>query len=121
MWCAYRKTLEEKWIDYVVVEKEKTIWRNTTAIIAFKHLDIIFKCMKTDDPKKAMMQRIKFTEEQAEYVLGRILGSLSKTNIHALEENIIKTKKEVKELGGKKKDLTNTIVTQFDSYITNIK
>jgi hypothetical protein len=76
----------------------------------------IADALKTSDAKKAIM-RLKFTEEQAAYILSLQLSSLQKKNVEAIKARILATKKKIKNFKSKKKHITGHLTEVFEEYL----
>ncbi len=110
MWCDYRKELELKWLNFQIEKRDKDIWKLETVMKAYKNLDKVVKCLRMDNAKQNLMKRIKFTEEQADYVLSLRLSTLTKTNTDEVNKAIVKLTKELKKIRRNIKGIDNYLV-----------
>jgi topoisomerase-4 subunit A len=103
-WLKYRISLEKRSLEYRVGLSEKQIAYYDLLILACSKLDVVFKALRSKDPKAIMVKELKITPEDADTILNlkvRQLSSLDNEEIQA------KKTEEKKSLSLLKKKLSN--------------
>jgi DNA gyrase/topoisomerase IV subunit A len=103
MWVKYRIDLELKSIEWQLSEAEKRLHYLKLLIRACDALDLIFKALRSSDPKAALVIGMKITEEEADMILNLKVRQLSKLDQDKLNLDVKSVMAKIKELNSLKK------------------
>lgn len=101
-WIRWRKTEEQKVLALDLTKAEKSLWNETTRLLAMqpKHIDIIADALKQNklEFEDYLVKHLKVTIEQAKFISDLKIGNLRKANIPEQEAKIKTIKAEIEKI-----------------------
>ena len=97
-WLRWRVALEKASLAYQMQATEKEIALRKLLILAISNIDILASCLKTKDPRAAIVKGLKITPEEADILLARQLKTFAKLEAEKLHQAIAELNAHLKKL-----------------------
>jgi DNA gyrase/topoisomerase IV subunit A len=113
-WVSWRKGEEKKVLELELSKAEKSLWNETTRLIAMqpKSIDIIADAAKQNKIpfEEYLVKHLKVTPEQAKFIGEIQTKNLSKANIPAQEQKIADIKKTIERIKDDLLHITRVVI-----------
>lgn len=113
-WIRWRKAEEKKVLELDLTKAEKSLWNETTRLIAMqpKHIDIIADALKQAkmEFEDYLVKHLKVTIEQAKFIADLKIGNLRKANIPEQEAKIKTIKAEIDKIKDDLAHITRVVI-----------
>lgn len=113
-WIRWRKGEETKVLKLDLSKAEKSLWNETTRLIAMqpKHIDIIADALKQNkvEFEDYLVKHLKVTIEQAKFISELKVGNLRKANIPEQEAKIKAIKAEIAKIKDDLEHITRVVI-----------
>lgn len=97
-WLIFRIKLERASLEVRVQNQKAAIAYTKLLIYACDHLEVIFKSLRTADPRAYLVKHLRITEAQADQILDLKVRQLSKLDQDALKEKLKEQIAQLKDL-----------------------
>lgn len=97
-WLRYRIDLEKSSLENQIKVSESRIRHFSLLILACAHLDVIFKALRSKDPRSILVREMKISEEDADTILNLKVRQLSKLDNEEIQVQKQKEEQHRKEL-----------------------
>jgi DNA gyrase/topoisomerase IV subunit A len=113
-WAKWRVAFELKVLDRLLKLEREKLDKNELMILIIANLDIVKKALEADHFQKYLIKHLDITEEQAKYVEGKTLSSLTKVSKDALIDKVKESKKKIKSFKYFIENPVERIISEFE-------
>jgi len=96
-WVKWRTNFEVKMLSRLLNLERERLDKNELMILIIANLDIVKRALEADHFQKYLIKHLDITEDQAKYVEGKTLSSLTKVSKESLIEKVKESKKKIKQ------------------------
>lgn len=110
-WLGYRVSLEKASLRYRIDQSRKSIAYYGLLILACSKLDVVFKALRSSDPKSKLMEGLDIDSDQAETILNLKVRQLSKLDNDKIEAQRAEERKILADLKTRLKNPSGEVST----------